>query len=567
MFPLADDFNATSWEDLEPVTKSLLERSVENADDLESLFKDISDMAEHVSEAGAKLYIGMTCDTENEDKQAAFMSFVENIRPKMSEVSNQIDLKIANLDFLDSLPERYDLILRSMNNSIQIFREENIPLSVECTRLSTEYQKISGAMTVEFEGKERTMPQMRKFLESNNRDIRRSAWIKIRERRMVDSERISEIMDDLVRIRHAIAINSGFENYVEYAFRSMERFDYSPKDCLAFHQAVEIHCMPVIHSINEERRSGFGYDELMPWDVNEKSGDSPDIFGRPPLRPFEKVEDLVSITSKVFHSLSPELGGMFDRLVDGEVLDLDSRKGKAPGGYQYNLEKTGLPFIFMNASGQQGDVETMIHEAGHAFHTMYCSHHELIQERNYPIEFAEVASMSMELLTQPYWDEFYHSKETTDRARKMHLEAIIGLLAWICRIVAFQHWMYSNPSHTREERSTAWLNLREKYGPKTNWNGFEDDESLFWQTQGHLFGAPFYYIEYGIAQLGALQLWMTQLDDPDKALEDYANAMKLGNTRTLPHLFESADIKLSFDKEHVGNLISSVKKSLSELSV
>ena len=567
MFPLADDFNATSWEDLEPVTKSLLERSVENADDLESLFKDISDMAEHVSEAGAKLYIGMTCDTENEDKQAAFMSFVENIRPKMSEVSNQIDLKIANLDFLDSLPERYDLILRSMNNSIQIFREENIPLSVECTRLSTEYQKISGAMTVEFEGKERTMPQMRKFLESNNRDIRRSAWIKIRERRMVDSERISEIMDDLVRIRHAIAINSGFENYVEYAFRSMERFDYSPKDCLAFHQAVDIHCMPVIHSINEERRSGFGYDELMPWDVNEKSGDSPDIFGRPPLRPFEKVEDLVSITSKVFHSLSPELGGMFDRLVDGEVLDLDSRKGKAPGGYQYNLEKTGLPFIFMNASGQQGDVETMIHEAGHAFHTMYCSHHELIQERNYPIEFAEVASMSMELLTQPYWDEFYHSKETTDRARKMHLEAIIGLLAWICRIDAFQHWMYSNPSHTREERSTAWLNLREKYGPKTNWNGFEDDESLFWQTQGHLFGAPFYYIEYGIAQLGALQLWMTQLDDPDKALEDYANAMKLGNTRTLPHLFESADIKLSFDKEHVGNLISSVKKSLSELSV
>lgn len=567
MFPLADDFNATSWEDLGPVTKSLLERPVENAGDLESLFRDISDMAEHVSEAGAKLYIGMTCDTENEDKQTAFMSFVENIRPKMSEVSNQIDLKIANLDFLDSLPERYDLILRSMNNSIQIFREENIPLSVECTRLSTEYQKISGAMTVEFEGKERTMPQMRKFLESNNRDIRRSAWIKIRERRMIDSERISEIMDDLVRIRHAIAINSGFENYVQYAFRSMERFDYSPKDCLAFHKAVEIHCMPMIHSINEERRKGFGYDELMPWDVNEKSGDSPDVFGRPPLRPFEKVEDLVSITSKVFHSLSPELGGMFDRLVDGEVLDLDSRKGKAPGGYQYNLEKTGLPFIFMNASGQQGDVETMIHEAGHAFHTMYCSQHELIQERNYPIEFAEVASMSMELLTQPYWDEFYHSKETTDRARKMHLEAIIGLLAWICRIDAFQHWMYSNPSHTREERSKAWLNLREKYGPKTNWNEFEDDESLFWQTQGHLFGAPFYYIEYGIAQLGALQLWMTQLDDPDKALEDYANAMKLGNTRTLPHLFESANIKLSFEKEHVGNLISSVKKSLSELSV
>ena len=567
MFPLADDFNATSWNDLEPVTTNLLERTVENADDLESLFKDISDMAEHVSEAGARLYIGMTCDTENEDKQSAFMSFVENIRPKMSEVSNKIDLKIASLDFLESLPERYDLILRSMHNSIEIFREENIPLSVECTRLSTEYQKITGAMTVEFDGMERTMPQMRKFLESNDRDIRRLAWTKVRKRRMVDSERISEIMDDLVRIRHTIAINSGFENYVDYAFRSMERFDYTPNDCLAFHEAVAIHCMPLIHSINEERRNGFGYDELMPWDVNEKSGDSPDIFGRSPLQPFEEVDDLVSTTSKIFHLLSPELGAMFDRLIEGNVLDLDSRKGKAPGGYQYNLEKTGLPFIFMNASGQQGDVETMIHEAGHAFHTMYCSHHELIQDRNYPIEFAEVASMSMELLTQPYWDEFYDSKETSDRARKMHLEAIIGLLAWICRIDAFQHWMYSNPSHTREERSKAWLDLREKYGPRTDWSGFEEDESLFWQTQGHLFGAPFYYIEYGIAQLGALQIWMTQLKDPEKALNDYANAMKLGNTRTLPHLFRSADIRLSFDKEHIGNLVGLVKRSLSELSV
>ena len=384
---------------------------------------------------------------------------------------------------------------------------------------------------------------------------------------MVDSERISEIMDDLVRIRHTIAINSGFENYVDYAFRSMERFDYTPNDCLALHEAVAIHCMPLIHSINEERRNGFGYDELMPWDVNEKSGDSPDIFGRPPLQPFENVDDLVSTTSKIFHLLSPELGAMFDRLIEGNVLDLDSRKGKAPGGYQYNLEKTGLPFIFMNASGQQGDVETMIHEAGHAFHTMYCSHHELIQDRNYPIEFAEVASMSMELLTQPYWDEFYDSKETSDRARKMHLEAIIGLLAWICRIDAFQHWMYSNPSHTREERSKAWLDLREKYGPRTDWSGFEEDESLFWQTQGHLFGAPFYYIEYGIAQLGALQIWMTQLKDPEKALNDYANAMKLGNTRTLPHLFRSADIRLSFDKEHIGNLVGLVKRSLSELSV
>ena len=453
MFPLKEDFDATSLDSLEPVFNELLSRDLKSVGDLEAFFSDISDMAEHISEAGARLYIGMTCDTENELKQTNFLNFVENIRPRMSEVSNKLDLKILNLDFLDRLSDRYTLILRSMRNSIEIFREENIPLSVECTKLSTEYQKIIGAMTVNFEGMEYTLPQMRRFLESNDRETRRLAWTSVRERRMKDSSRISEILDELIDKRNKIAQNAGFKNYVEYAFRSMERFDYTPEDCREFHRSVEIHCMPLIHQINQDRLKGFGFDKLMPWDVNEKSGDSPDVQGRPALAPFQDVSELVSLTSEVFHRMSDELGKMFDRLVDGEVLDLDSRKGKAPGGYQYNLEKTGLPFIFMNASGQQGDVETMIHEAGHAFHSMYCSHLGLIQERNYPIEFAEVASMSMELLTQPHWDVFYSNGEDVRRARKMHLESVIGLLAWICRVDAFQHWMYENPKHSHNERS------------------------------------------------------------------------------------------------------------------
>ncbi|NDF36309.1 MAG: M3 family oligoendopeptidase [Euryarchaeota archaeon] len=565
MFPLGQDFDATSWASLEPVTNELISREINSADELEVFFSDISDMAEHVSEAGAKLYIGMTCDTESEEKQADFLEFVENIRPKMSEISNQLDLKIVNLDYLEQLPERYDLIIRSMKNSIELFREENIPLSVQCTKLSTEYQKIVGAMTVEFQGEEYTLPQMRRFLESNDREVRREAWILVRERRMQDSQRITEILDELIELRHKIALNAGFENYRDYAFRSMERFDYTPADCYEFHKSVETHCMPVIHTINDNRLIGFGYNKLRPWDVNEKSGDSPDVQGRGALVPFEDVSELVSLTSEVFHRLSSELGGMFDRLVDGEVLDLDSRKGKAPGGYQYNLEKTGLPFIFMNASGQQGDVETMIHEAGHAFHSMYCSDLGLIQERNYPIEFAEVASMSMELLTQPHWGVFYEDAEECRRAKRMHLESVIGLLAWICRVDAFQHWMYENPSHTHRERSEYWLKLRSRFGPRTDWNGFEEDESLFWQTQGHLFGAPFYYIEYGIAQLGALQIWAKQSIDPQGALSDYKAAMMLGNTRSLPDLFQAADIKLGFDEHHIGSLVDKINSALVSL--
>tara|TARA_B100000212_G_scaffold243170_1_gene185406 strand:- start:1755 stop:3458 length:1704 start_codon:yes stop_codon:yes gene_type:complete len=567
MFPLKNKFDATKWESLEPVATNLLDREINNIEDLESLFTDISDMSEHLSEAGARLYIGMTCDTENDSKQEAYMSFVEGIRPKMAEVSNKLDLKIANLSLSDSLPKRYDLILKSMRNSIELFREENIPLMVKCTKLSTEYQRITGAMTVDFQGEEYTLPQMRKFLEVNDRQIRRDAWTAVRARRMMDSERISDIFDELVKTRHQIAVNAGFENYVQYAFRSMERFDYTPQDCRSFHSSVEEHCMPLIHSINEKRRKSLGYRNLRPWDINEKSGDSPDVLGRDPLIPFNNVSELISQTSAVFHSLSGELGNMFDRLVEGDVLDLESRKGKAPGGYQYNLEKTGLPFIFMNASGQQADVETMIHEAGHAFHTMYCSDLGLIQERNYPIEFAEVASMSMELLTQPHWNEYYEREEDCQRAKKMHLESTIGLLAWICRIDSFQHWIYQNPDHTRSQLSEKWLELRVRFGPKSDWTDFEEDEALFWQTQGHLFGAPFYYIEYGIAQLGALQLWIKQMSDPEQALKSYKQAMSLGNTERLPDLFAAADIQLKFDSDHMGYLISQVDSALNALSV
>tara|TARA_B100000945_G_scaffold319664_1_gene327412 strand:+ start:475 stop:2193 length:1719 start_codon:yes stop_codon:yes gene_type:complete len=560
---IPEKFDPAKWENLEPITEDLLRRELNCSGCIEKLIGDSSELAEHVSETGALLYIGMTCDTENEEKRRSFLDFVENVRPKLSEFSDKLNRKIVNHPEVENLPERYNLMIRGMKTDVEIFRKENIPLSVRQTELVTESQTIKGAMTVIFENVEKTFPQMGAYLESNDRSRRESAWTSMSDRMMQDNERLSEIFDELVTIRHQMALNAGFESYTDYMFKAMHRFDYTVEDCIEFHQSVESVCMPILRELNKNRSESLKLDQLRPWDVNEKGGSGPDILGREPLRPFKNVDEMVTGLSEMFHEISHDLGVKFDRLVEMDTLDLDTRKGKAPGGYQYYLEKSRIPFIFMNSAGLQGDLETMIHEAGHAFHSLYCGHLELIDERSYPIEFAEVASMSMELLTQPWWDKFYDSEEV-DRARKSHLEGVIFLLPWIATIDSFQHWIYANPNHSRQERAEVWQSIRDRFGSEMDWTGYSDFREVSWQQQSHLFSVPFYYIEYGIAQLGSLQLWKTQMSDPQKALDDYAKAMSLGNTKTLPELFLAADIKLEFHESHFQMLMSSVEEALTD---
>jgi len=560
-----DGFNPGDWDEIKPYVNELLNRKISCSKCIEGIIRDASELSEHISEKGALLYIAMTCDTESEEKRSSFLDFVENIRPKLSEFSDSLNRRLIEHEAVKNLPSRYDLMIRSMKNDIDIFRKENIPLGVEQTKLVTESQTINGAMTVEFNGNEYTLPEMRCFLESNERAIREGAWKAVSDRRMQDEERLSEIFDELIFIRSKIAKNAGFDTYTDYMFRAMERFDYSKEDCLEFHDAIEAVCVPLMRKINSQRVGSLDLDFLMPWDVNEKTGVGPDLQGRAPLNPFDNVGEMVEKLSTLFHNMSKDLGEKFDMLVEMDTLDLDTRKGKAPGGYQYYLQKSRVPFIFMNAAGLQGDLETMIHEAGHAFHSIYCSHLELIGERGYPIEFAEVASMSMELMTQEHWSEFY-DEEGANRAKMGHLEGVIFLLPWIATIDSFQHWIYSNPEHTREERARVWNSIRDRFGSNMNWGEYTKFRDVSWQQQGHLFGVPFYYVEYGIAQLGALQLWRTQRKDPEKALSDYSNAMRLGNTKTLPELFTAADIKLGFDERHLSSLIQEVRTAMAELN-
>ena len=558
-----NDVDASKWENIEPYLINLKDREIKSSQCIENLIHDESRLSEIISETRARAYINMTCQTDNQEYQKAWTDFVENIQPKLSEYNDLFNRKIINNKYVSDLSERYNVMLKGIKTDIEIFREENIQLQTRLSILGTKYNEIRGKQTVYFDGAEKTFAMMAIYQENTDREIREGAWRATTSRIIQDSEEISDIFEEMIELRHQIAINSGFRSFQEYIFAAMHRFDYTIQDCLEFHDSIEYSCMPLKYNMNLLRKEKLNLAKLRPWDM------SVDIEGKKPLKPFNDSEDLVNGCSRIFHSMSEELGNYFDLLEKNDCLDLESRKGKAPGGYQYYLQKSRMPFIFMNAAGTQRNFETMIHEAGHAFHSFYSGHLDLIHERDSPIEFAEVAAMSMELLTHPYWDEFYE-KENAERAREKHLKGIIQFMPWMATIDSFQNWIYGNPHHTRAERKTKWLEIQDKFGSKIEYDGINKEEDLekiaeiSWQLQGHLFGAPFYYVEYGIAQLGALQMWKYHKEDRHNALELYKKGLSLGYTKGLTELFAASGLEISFSREHVSKLIQEVNYELNE---
>jgi oligoendopeptidase F len=553
------DLDASTWEAIEPFFVRLMERSIHCGNCLRKLLLDRSELAATIDEKRANLYIEKTRRTDDADVKQAYLHFVENVEPKIRQATFDLAKRIIENEHVGSLDEReFGVLLRAMRAEVELFRAENIPLQTRLTTLDAEYDEISGAMTVDFDGAERTMPQMARYLEETDRDVRERAWRGMSERRIADADRIDELFDRMIELRHTVARNAGFENYRDFQHRNLMRFDYTPADCETFQKSVEQVCVPFLKRLHEERRDRLGVDRLRPWDVKV------DPLGRTPLRPFESETELVEGSSTAFHSMDEDLGSLFDSMREGDCLDLASRKGKAPGGYQYQRQRSGRPFIFMNAAGMHRDLQTMIHEAGHAFHSLLSVHHGLVEYRESPIEFAEVASMGMEMLAMPRLDTFYEAGDA-DRARRDHLEDVVSMLPWIAQIDAFQHWLYTHPDHSRQERTGAWLELQGRFGGIVDWSGLESFQSKLWQRQGHLFGVPFYYIEYGIAQLGALQLWQRSLIDEASALDGYKAALALGGSRPLPELFEAAGLRFDFGPEMMGSLVEGVTATLETL--
>ena len=546
------------WPQIEPYFQLLLAAGIDSAEKLNQWLLDWSELAACLDEEGTGRYVRMTCQTDDAERKQAYLDFVENIEPRCKPLWHEIDKKFTAAA-LDALPaKRFEVFTRGTRNRVELFRDENVALEVQEAKLEQRYQEISGAMTVEYDGRERTLQQLSVYLERTDREVREDVWNLSTQRRLADADVLDDIFDELFRLRHQMARNAGLPDYRAYAFKRKERFDYTPDDCLAFHEAVERTCVPLLRQLHDRRRRNLAVDTLRPWDLIV------DETGRPPLRPFDSPAELTDKCRAIFTAVHPDLGEQFLDMTRRGDLDLESRKGKAPGGYQSTFHESRRPFIFMNAVGMHRDVRTLIHEGGHAFHSLACRDEPLVQYRSAPIEFAEVASMGMEMLALDAYDVFYEGDDLA-RAKRMQLEGVVNVLPWIATIDAFQHWMYTNPEHTRDQRRQQWLALHERFGGPEDYTNHEQALARSWQKQLHLFEVPFYYIEYGIAQLGALQVWRNAMKSKGHAVDAYRRALALGGSRPLPELFAAADIAFDFSADTLAPLMDLVQTQLDAL--
>ncbi|NBA77792.1 M3 family oligoendopeptidase [Emticicia sp. ODNR4P] len=563
---LGDTFELTNVESVKPFYENLVERPIDTLEEFRKFLKDRSELESYLSENFAWRYIKMTCDTTDKEVKAHFDQFVTEIQPELANYDDTLNKKTLESPFLETLTsegedaEAFNITFRGIKKATEIFRTENISLFTEVQNLSSEYQGTVGVMTVEIDGQTKTLQQAGVYLENADRAIREMAYRKIQERRIQDRDKLDEVFNKLKTVRHQIALNAGFENFRDYSFASLKRFDYTPKECFDFHEAVAETVVPILNQLAEERKATLALDSLRPWDKGV------DVKGRPALHPFNGGEDLLNKTIDCFNLLDPFLGECLTLMKQMGRLDLESRIGKAPGGYNYPLEETGFPFIFMNASSLMRDVITLLHEGGHAVHSIVTKDLALNTFRNFPSEVAELASMSMELITMDYWHVYFDNEEELRRAKIQHLEDILSTLPWVATVDKFQHWIYENPTHTTEERTQAWLRIYEQFTDSiTDWSGLETFKSSMWHRQLHIFELPFYYIEYGIAQLGAIGVWKNYKENPQKGLEGYLNALKLGYTKPMASVYNAANIPFDFSKEHIASLMTFLQGELNTL--
>jgi len=557
---LSANFEIT-WKRIEPVFQELQHRNIHSASELEQWLKDRSELEAALEEDFAWRYIRMTCDTSSEQLLADFQYFATEIEPKVAPLNNELNKKFIASPYLDQLDQqKYFVLIRSTRKALELFREENVALQTEIQLEQPKYQSITGAMTVQLNGQEYTLEQASVFLKDQNRELRQQAWEAIGSRRLKDKQALDELFDRLLKLRHQVALNAGFDNFRDYMFQALGRFDYSPEDCFRFHEAIEKEVVPVLQKQAAARKQALELSSLKPWDTEV------DISGKLALKPFSNGQELIDKTIDCFNRLDPFLGDRIESMKLNGLFDVESRKGKAPGGYNYPLAETGAPFIFMNSANTFRDLTTMVHEGGHAIHTFMTADLELNDFKHCPSEVAELASMSMELISMDHWDRFFSDAEELKRAKRDQLKDVLKTLPWVAVVDQFQHWIYTHPEHTAAERNAAWVEIFERFGANfIDWSEHPDAEAFLWQKQLHIFEVPFYYIEYGIAQLGAIAVWKNFKENPEKGLKNYLDALKLGYTKTIREIYETAGVRFDFSAAYVQELVTFVEDELNKL--
>ncbi len=556
----ADALEHLTWADVEPLITELKQTTL-TAQNLDAWLDRWSDMARAVSETGSRLSVAVTVNTADEAAEKAYNAFYEELYPKAMAADNDLKLMLLKSGLQ---PAGFEIPLRNMRAEAELFREENLPLVAEEQKYTTEHQKITGAQMVEWEGKEVTVQQLKPVYQSPDRALREKAWRLAAKRQLDDREALNALWQKFLPLRRKMAANASKPDYRAFMWQALKRFDYTPDDCRKFHDAIEKAVVPAARRVYERRRQRLGVETLRPWDLDV------DPSGLPALRPFQNADEFKAGVSSIFHHVDPVLGDYFDVMRNEGLLDLENRKNKAPGGYCTSFPVARRPFIFMNAVGIHDDVQTLLHEGGHSFHVFEDAPLRYAQQLDVPMEFAEVASMGMELLASPYLAKnaggFYSDAEAK-RARIEHLEGDILFWPYMAVVDAFQHWVYENPEQAMDpaECDAAWAREWKRFMVVVDWSGLEDEMVTGWHRKLHIFQVPFYYVEYGLAQLGAAQVWANALKDQAGAVASYRKALALGGTASLPQLFQAAGARLSFDANMLGDMVGLMEAKIAEL--
>ncbi|MDA3883028.1 MAG: M3 family oligoendopeptidase [Bacteroidales bacterium] len=555
------DLEIQKWEDILPFFEELLHEHISTRQESEQWLIKRSELEAVIEEEMAWLYIRMSCDTQNSEYSSAFNHFVEHIEPHIAEYSNKLDdtvLELIEKDLIDT--QKFHLLIRSLKNRHSVFRKENIPILSELQRMEQEYGSIASKMTITIHEREYTLQQAGLFLKETDRTFREQIFRAIHSRRLEDEAALNNLLSRLIEKRHQCAIQADFENYRDYKLKDLGRFDYTKEDCFAFHTSIQQTIPAAVKKIHKKRKESLSLSVLKPWDLDV------DPENKPPVKPFNSAEELVQKTLNCLHEIRPKYASFIKTMADEGYMDLESRIGKAPGGFNYPLYESNIPFIFMNASGSLRDVETLLHESGHAIHSCLTAELPLIEFKSMPSEVAELASMSMELISMEHWHHFFANTEDLNRAKRSQLEQILATLAWVAIVDAFQHWLYENPSHSVEAREASWLQILSLYDTGIiDWSELHHIQKSTWQRQLHIYEVPFYYIEYGIAQLGAIALWKNYKTNPEQTLNSYEKFLTVGYTKTIPEIYAEAGITFSFDKQYIQDLIHFVQSELEEL--
>lgn len=558
---IPENLNLDNWSEVEPLLKDLAERKIDNKETFNKWLLDRSEMEAVFAENVGRRYIKMTVNTKDEDAAKSYEHFVTNINPKISPFDDILNKKLNDSPFKNELNEvGYDIYFRGVQSAIELYRDENNELFAKDAQLGQKYGALSGKQTITYKGEEITMQQAATHLKSTDRAERKEVFDLTAQRRLEDANEMDNILTEMVQIRTEAAKNAGFDNYRDYKFKAMGRFDYEVKDCLNFHQSIAKEIVPIVKTFAEERKAKLGYEKLKPYDL------SVSLDGKAPLKPFQSGEEMLDKTIELFYKIDTYCGERLEIMKEMKHLDLESKTGKAPGGYNYPLYEIGVPFIFMNSVGLHRDLVTMVHEGGHAVHSFLSRDLPLTSFKSLTSEIAELASMSMELISMEHWDSIYNNPEDLKKAKKEQLEGVLEVLPWVATVDAYQHWLYENANHSVSERHAAWLEISQKFSTNTtDWSDYPKYQKITWQKQLHIFEVPFYYIEYGMAQLGAIAMWRNYKQNPTKTMQQYKEALALGYTKSIPEVYEAAGVKFDFSEEYVSELASFVKEELKAL--